>query len=703
MTNGVWDENRRKHQLEIWEGYVRFRAASRAATKSAKQAKDAGMSDNEEIDRVAEAAGLKAGEEALAEDRRKRKKKANGAASAEPKKRGRRRAPGALTARQIDLEGEDQDADEGADSGAGADFQDVGDDGPGYTVTHKGLFWRDDRGQYTWLSQPFVVLGRCRTPPDVRGRTNDWGLLIRFRNKDGVDRDEIISDESLFADLGVMCGALAGAGMSICPNDKERKLFRNYLVRVPTDDRVTLARTLGWNVVADERAFVLSNGDVISARAPQERVAAVFASGKHEERGTLDQWRDGAGKMAAEHTFGILAVSIAFAGPLLWLGGFESGGFDLYGKSSIGKTTHQRFACSVWGSGADGAYLKTWRTTSNAMEAVLAGASDTLLVLDEIEQVNEAEIGSIVYMITGNIGKQRLRRDTSWREPPQWRALILSSGESPIETKLTEAKGRAKAGHLVRVVDIPAERSPGTAFDRSEGEDGFTAIAFIDAVKRETSTHYGTAGHAFVEALIDHKVDRSGLRERVDAFKRDVIAGAHGQAERVAERLGVVAAAGELAVAFGIAPWPVGAPTKAAKLAFGQWFAKRGGSKPFEERQAIERVKGIIERFGDSRFETTTTDPDRRPVVDRLGFWRGDGENRRWLVLPQAWRDEVCRGLDPEAVAKTLAGLGMLERSKTGRDLAKLVKVRGRVMRFYVITPLILEGGKAGDKEDDDD
>jgi uncharacterized protein (DUF927 family) len=147
-----------------------------------------------------------------------------------------------------------------------------------------------------------------------------------------------------------VCGSLEGAGLDIDP-DMQRKMFCGYLLQFLTEKRVTMTQTLGWNAVCDEHAFVLPNGRVISATALSERVVLMFARGKHEERGALDQWMDGAAKLAGGHTLGVLSMSIAFAGPLLWLGRFESGGFHYYGGSSIGKTTHQRLACSVWGSG----------------------------------------------------------------------------------------------------------------------------------------------------------------------------------------------------------------------------------------------------------------------------------------------------------------------------------------------------------------
>ena len=192
----------------------------------------------------------------------------------------------------------------------------------------------------------------------------------------------------------------------------------------------------------------------------------------------------------------------------------------------------------------------------------------------------------------------------------------------------------------------------------------------------------------------------------VSAFTDDVLKARRaanlplGQIERVAERLGVIAAAGELAGEFGIVPWTPGEATAAAKGALELWIAARGGEKPFEEDQAIKIVRKAIEAHGDSRFDEldrvySETDLDTYgkgpyPVRDRLGYRKGKGETQRWLIFPQAWRDEVCAGLDAEFVAGILKTRRMLE---TEPDrITKQVKVFGKNKRFYVVTPDIFEG-----------
>jgi uncharacterized protein (DUF927 family) len=191
--------------------------------------------------------------------------------------------------------------------------------------------------------------------------------------------------------------------------------------------------------------------------------------------------------------------------------------------------------------------------------------------------------------------------------------------------------------------------------------------------------------------------------------------GAHGQADRVAERLGVIAVAGELTIEFGIVPWPAGAASDAAAWVLSEWL-KSVGARPFEEQQAIAQIRGMIERYGDSRFDNmganlgdredlepkvrevttkdgTTRSCQDRPVSDRLGYRREEGAERRWLVIPQASREVMCAGIDPEKTALVLAERGMLERGteKDGR-LQRQVKIQGKKHRFYVLTPAILDG-----------
>jgi putative DNA primase/helicase len=460
-------------------------------------------------------------------------------------------------------------------------------------------------------------------------------------------------------------------------------------------ERVTVVRRNGWHDIEGARAFALP-GEVINAAGKERVVLAKEAVGPYRQCGKLQDWTANVGALAAGHRLLRFSIATALAGTLLDIGGFESGCFHFFGKSSEGKTTSLRMAASVWGSGADGGYVRTWRATANGLEAAFAGASDTCLPLDELGQVEGRELGQALYMATGGVGKQRMRRDATLKPSHSWRVIVLSSGEFPIETKLNEDPkhgARAHAGQLVRAVDIPVCGVHGV-FDAFEPDD-VDPSAFAEKCKNATSTFYGMAGPEFVRQLIAQNISAKHVREHVDAFVQSALRDVkdrHGQAARVAQRFGLVCAAGELGVQFEILPWEQGDPLNDASELFKVWLDEQGGSTPYETRQAIAQVRHFIEAHGDSRFDDITTpDPDRKPVANRAGFRRDHGEARRWLIPPEVWRNEVCAGLNAREAAKTLAGLHMLEPDGEGK-FSRSETVGGRKQRFYVLKPAIFEG-----------
>ena len=93
----------------------------------------------------------------------------------------------------------------------------------------------------------------------------------------------------------------------------------------------------------------------------------------------------------------VLAVSAAFAAPLLPLVNAESGGLHLVGTSSIGKTTTLLVAASVM---SNERYIQQWRATSNGLESVAANYNHALLPLDEIAQADPKDIGEAVYLLS---------------------------------------------------------------------------------------------------------------------------------------------------------------------------------------------------------------------------------------------------------------------------------------------------------------
>ena len=78
---------------------------------------------------------------------------------------------------------------------------------------------------------------------------------------------------------------------------------------------------------------------------------------------------------------------------------------------------------------------------------------------------------------------------------------------------------------------------------------------------------------------------------------------ADGQVARVAARFALVAAAGELATALDILPWPAGEASAAAARCFNDWLAARGDNGPEEITAGLRQVRAFLELHGTSRFE----------------------------------------------------------------------------------------------------
>jgi putative DNA primase/helicase len=531
-----------------------------------------------------------------------------------------------------------------------------------------------------WIAAPFEVLGACRDP-----QGSAWGKMLRWRDPDGRAHIQHVANADLHGEPAALCAGLEHHGLHI--ERARQRDFVSYLSSVPVKRRAAVVSRTGWHEIGRRSVFVLP-GETIGPRGGERVILDAAAHGPYEARGTIEDWRDAPAKLASGHVLPVLAISAALAGPLLHLAGIEGGGVHFFGPSSKGKTTLLHLAGSVWGRGGTPGYVHAWRATANGLEGAAVGATDAALILDELGQVEAREFAAAVYSLANGAGKSRAGRDGGLREPKSWRVIFLSSGEIPIDTKLAEDRGRrARAGQLIRLLDIPVSRAFG-AFDLA-GSDG-DAAALAKACKLAAVSAYGTAGPDFVRRLISEGVTGDGVRALVNDFVRaKVPARADGQIDRAAQRLGLIATAGEMATALGVTDWRPGEAREAAAWALAKWIEGRGGTGPAEVRQAIEQVRHFIDVHGDTRFDNLD-DLGARPVPNRAGWRKGAGEDRRWMFASEVWKLDVCAGLDAKFVASVLADRSMLEKGGDGN--LKVARIAGRSQRVYVVTPQILDG-----------
>jgi putative DNA primase/helicase len=532
-----------------------------------------------------------------------------------------------------------------------------------------------------WICSP-LHLDAVTT--DAHG--GNYGRLLRIKSTLGKWSTWAMPMNMLRGDCSDLRGELLAMGVEIDPFN--RNMLAVYLQDRAPKRRVQCALQTGWASAAF-KAFVLPD----AAIGPQATGVAYQSGERGAEEyttaGTLSGWQSGVAALAVGNPLLVLALSAAFAGPVLARCGAESGGIHLIGDSSTGKTTAIEAACSVWGGPN---FKRSWRTTSNGLEGAAALFNDSLLALDEISECDPRQVGEVVYMLGNGRGKQRAGRTGTARPVMRWRSSVLSTGERSIATTMTEGGHRVKAGQSVRLLDVPAQRTHG-AWDNLHQFD--TGTAFSDALKMQAATHYGHAGRAFLEKLTrDHEHSFSDALDAIKALPAFKAPGGEGQAERAAGRFAVLALAGELATTYGVTGWAEGDAINAAGVGFAAWLSLRGGAAQgnSERGQIMERITSFIERHGDSRFsDADSTDAQHALMVrDRAGWWRSTGEGRTYLFTADGLR-EALKGFDFSRALDTLQEVGAIAAPGADGKRAKAVRINGRVVKLYAVSSV--EGG----------
>jgi putative DNA primase/helicase len=579
-----------------------------------------------------------------------------------------------------------------------------------YTRDAKGIWFKPPSDDDAGGSAPIFVSG----PFDVLAETKDdqgasWGLLLRWHDRDQQPHQWAMPCKLLHADGNNIAAELEDAGLSVATGRRAHDLLKSMLAQIRTPNRMRCVNRSGWHQTDAGMVYVLPTGQAFGpdqASVILQSDKAVVGGDAPHARGTLAEWQEHIGKLAVKNDRVALFIAAALAAPLLQITTEPSGGIHLFGKSQDGKTTTLGVAASVWGKGDSSGQVRSWRATANGFEGIASETCDALLALDEISQADAREVGEVVYMLSNEAGKGRASRDGSARARRTWRILFLSTGEVPLATKMAERGNKPMAGQDIRLVSLPA--NAGGRFGVFQELHGHSsAAAFAVHLREAARRYYGTPAQAFLAKLAHAmSVDATGLAKAIAAhrarFERaNVPKGADGQVSSVARRFALIAAAGELGVHFGILPWPKGEASRAARNGFQAWLNARGGSAAGEDTTAISTVRHFIELHGESRFTTIHTNGDRQNeeaeavggrTINRAGFRRQGAEGWEYLILPEAWKNEVCKGIDPGRAANVLKDAGFLVPGE-GRHMMPKVLIAGYGRpRLFIVRGSILGG-----------
>ena len=587
-----------------------------------------------------------------------------------------------------------------------------------FKVSDHGVFAKkiDDHGHPFWDKI-------CTTRIDLDALTRDvreenWGTYIILTNRDGGRKKLAVPHALIAADkVADIAGLLASLGVGIIPSRQARQLLVHFLT-LEVSGRITAVPQIGWHCTGATWLFVLPDDTIVPAGfdgpQPVLQTASLHVQHGLDVRGSVEQWIEQIARPLAGNSNVHLCVGTMFAGPLLKFAHEPPGLFHLWGSSKIAKSLAGAVGQSVWGRpkvpGEADAFGASWTATAVGLERYAVLRSDVGAYLDEIGEGAPKAIRPTVYGLANGSTKLRGTQDITLRPMESFRILGISTGEPTMESYLSAGGEKVPAGLKVRLVDVPAEVQPDSAFETCPREQ-------IEELGRQfyplTSELYGAVGRAWLQHLVDHGAETIAAsvgHHRGEWLKLPAVAAVRAQSSvqvhTILNRFALVAAALRMAIEAKLLPWSSDETDCGVAACMTCCLTSRNGRLDLtgEVLGAIEQIRAILAADLHGRFIHLRIDGDGKldyanpadaTKRDTLGYVK-DG---RILVEPTAWRGELCAGYDPRKTAQHLKAEGLLMADEIGGKLQRQEKViRGgdvKTARFYVLDPKILDDAAA--------
>lgn len=526
-----------------------------------------------------------------------------------------------------------------------------------FFVNDQGVFYSDG-DEKRWICSRLDIQALVRDKA-----SENWGRLLELTDADGQIHRWAMPMEMLKGSAEELRGELLRLGLQIAPGMKARQGLIEYITTTQTEARACCVTKTGWY----QHVFVLPDHTIGDTTEPVIYQADNLIN-PYQTSGTLTDWQHHIAAYCKDNSRLVLAVSSAFAAMLLYPANVESGGIHLVGESSTGKTTALKVAASVFGAPD---YLQCWRATANGIESLAALRSDTLLILDELAQIDSKEAGEIAYLLANGSGKARANKNGVARSRQEWRLLFLSAGEVGLAQHIREAGKKAKAGQTVRLVDIPADAGHGFGlFDTLHNSSSGAALS--QQLTVAAARYYGIAAQSFLKCITQpdewSKLPATIRAQQQTFLAKNLPSSCGGQVHRVCERFALIAAGGELATHYGVTGWLQREAERAAARCFQDWLEQRGNPGNQERTAFLEMVQSFFEAHGASRFEDIHHAANIQHIINRVGFRQNNTLGQyEYFVLPEMFRREICQGVDPRWASQLLIEVGMLLPSSEGK------------------------------------
>lgn len=514
-----------------------------------------------------------------------------------------------------------------------------------------GIFWispKVDResgeiiNSESWLCSPLEVVGIGRGD-------NDQYLILRWQAAGGnVKTTQAIP----LADIGEREGwrVLKAGGVNVTTKPAMRATLADWLQRSGSREIWRVAQATGWQC----GAYIMPDGEIIGTpEMPVLFNGRSSAASGYTNKGTAESWRNTVARLAGGNYSMMTGIGAALAAPLIGLAGADGFGIHFYEQSSAGKTTTANVASSLYGN--PDLLRLTWYGTALGLANEAAAHNDALMPLDEVGQgADPRSVAQSAYALFNGVGKLQGAKEGGNRDLKRWRTVAISTGEMDLETFIANTGQRAKAGQLVRLLNIPLSKSV-RFHEHQNGKQ------HADALKDAYQQNHGAAGREWVKWLAEHQQRAVEAVREAESRWRSLIPSDYGeQVHRVGARFAVLEAA--LILGRVVTGWDVQTCRDAVQHSFNAWVREFGtGNK--EHQQIVEQCEAFLNAHGLSRYAPIGYDPRDLPIRDLAGYRKKGGHESDPIIFytfPATFEQEIAKGFNAKQFAEVLKGAGMI-------------------------------------------
>ncbi|WP_312838655.1 DUF927 domain-containing protein [Pantoea piersonii] len=520
----------------------------------------------------------------------------------------------------------------------------------------------------SWLCSPLQVIGTGRDD-------KDQFLILRWQ---AWGSDSETTQAIPLADIGEREGwrTLKAGGVNVTTKNGLRAILADWLQRNGSREVWRVAHATGWQC----GAYIMPDGEIIGT--PDKPVlfnGRSSAAAGYTSRGSAESWRNSVGALAAGNYSMMTGIAAALAAPLIGLAGTDGFGIHFYEQSSAGKTTTANVASSLYGN-PDQLRL-TWYGTALGLANEAAAHNDALMPLDEVGQgADPVSVSQSAYALFNGVGKLQGAKEGGNRDLKRWRTVAISTGEMDLETFIAMAGRKAKAGQLVRLLNIPLSKA-------MRFHQHVNGKQHADALKDAWQNHHGAAGREWIKWLAGNQQQAVEAVREAEARWRGLIPAEYGeQVHRVGARFAILEAA--LLLGRVITGWDEQTCRDAVQHSYNAWVREFGtGNK--EHQQIIAQCEAFLNANGYSRFAPFPYDPQSLPIRDMAGY-RANGNHDDdpivFYTFPATFEQEIASGFNPKQFARVLVESGMMTPPASGRGYQrKSPRINKRQYNVYVI------------------